>query len=788
MTAETKPNPKNRAAARLFCELIAGKDAILIFEAHAPKKDPRGKLFRRYAGRFADALPFLEAWETERLNIFVRPNGGPKREDVTEVRVISADFDVAGADHVKGQAVPKVWHVQPSVITRRGDSVRAHWLMRECPLERFAELEARMISHYGADPNARGLEHPWRPPGFKHPKYPDQAVELEVSLEADEGERYSVAEFEVGLPKIQAEPKESAEPAAASGDPVTESRLRTVLSFVDPVMSDEQQVWAGLAKAIRHGQLPVIADHGGEPLEESELENLLDDWCSGALWRKRTGDKSFEVPTYGNRGVLLERTKDRPREGGRVVTLGSFIERARRNGYTEASYSLIEVAQARGDDLPTSSQKNNSPPVEESNTKSPSALPAAVPDFTRTKDGDGPPAKTFKNALLAADALTVRPEFDEFAGKIVFREPAPWCSKASTDAPVEMTDDIVRDLRTRWLASYDLEASKDNATEALLAVAHKRRFHPVRDHLNSLVWDRRPRLDTWLTDYCRAEDSPYCRAVGRKFLVAAVARIFHPGVKFDTMLVFDSGQGENKSSATQILAVRPEWFTDALDMSGDKDAVMNLQGKWIAEAGELDGMRKVEINTVKAFLSRPVDRARFAYGRLTQDYPRQCVFIGTSNEGAYLRDATGGRRFWPVEVGRIDLDKLRRDRDQLYAEAVVAFRSGEGLVLPESLWGAAAEEQEARHAEHPWEGILRDYLDGGSPGGPVERVNRVHSHELHTGALGKHRAQVTQADSVQLRLIMTKRLGWFHRRKLRIAAKITSGFARPGVATEEGDV
>jgi len=247
---------------------------------------------------------------------------------------------------------------------------------------------------------------------------------------------------------------------------------------------------------------------------------------------------------------------------------------------------------------------------------------------------------------------------------------------------------------------------------AVRTLANHHRFHPVRDYLDSLKWDGVPRIDTWLNVYGQAEDGEYVRAVGALVLIAAVRRVREPGCKFDEILVLENPeQGNNRSSALQVLAVKREWFSDNLPLGAPaKETIEALSGHWILEASELQGMRKGDIDKVKAFASRDTDRARMAYDRAVTEAPRQCVIIGTTNSERYLRDLTGNRRFWPVRVGRFDLDTLKRDRDQLWAEAAAREASGASIRLPEWLWPAAAAEQRERIVENPFVSILDSVL------------------------------------------------------------------------------
>jgi predicted P-loop ATPase len=218
------------------------------------------------------------------------------------------------------------------------------------------------------------------------------------------------------------------------------------------------------------------------------------------------------------------------------------------------------------------------------------------------------------------------------------------------------------------------------------------------------------RVDRWLIDCCGAEDTPLNRAFGRKVPMAAVRRVRRPGCKFDYVLVLEGPQGIGKSTMLRILAGE-ENFSDSEILGDEKREQQEaVQGVWIYEISELEGMRKADVTHIKLFISKTHDKARPAYGRNRVDRPRRCIFIATTNEASYLRDSTGNRRFWPVKVLRIDLAAITRDRDQLWAEASVLEAGGETLVIDESLWSAAAEQQSGRLEHDPWEDPILTWI------------------------------------------------------------------------------
>lgn len=301
-------------------------------------------------------------------------------------------------------------------------------------------------------------------------------------------------------------------------------------------------------------------------------------------------------------------------------------------------------------------------------------------------------------------------------------------------------------------------------------------FHPVRDYLDALHWDGKPRLDKWLTTYAGAENTKYSRAVGALTLIAAVRRVRNPGCKFDEMLVLEQPQqGTDKSTALTILAVNDDWFADDLPLNVEgKRVIETLRGRWLIEAAELSGMKKADVEHLKAMLSRRIDRARMSYGRLPVQAPRQCIIIGTTNKSEYLRDTSGNRRFWPVLIQKFDLVALRRDRDQLWAEAAAREAKGESIRLAPELWPMAAHEQRQRLADDPFVAVLANHLSAFKNG----KIKAVDVWEI----LNLHGAQLTQEAYVRAAEAM-KRIGWRRPNRAgtaRFDGKLMAAFVRGG--------
>jgi len=310
------------------------------------------------------------------------------------------------------------------------------------------------------------------------------------------------------------------------------------------------------------------------------------------------------------------------------------------------------------------------------------------PDFLRDKQGH--PFNNQWNIEVAIRKLRVSLRYDEFSGDEIVEGLLGYGPR--------FDDPALINLRLKIDSTFHFLPGRELFHDVTSNIARRQRYHPVREYLASLAWDQEPRIERWLIDYAGAPDTPYVRAVSRIVLVAACRRIRKPGAKYDEMLILESPQGTDKSSGLRALAFHEDWFTDDLPLGSDTRRFMEATaGKWLVEAGELKGMGRSDVAALKACLSRQRDEARMAYGHKNMRVARQFVIIGTTNETeGYLRDSTGNRRFWPVRVQRFDLDRLRADRDQLWAEAAEAEALGESIRLDPRLYEAAAAEQEAR--------------------------------------------------------------------------------------------
>jgi len=346
---------------------------------------------------------------------------------------------------------------------------------------------------------------------------------------------------------------------------------------------------------------------------------------------------------------------------------------------------------------------------------------------------------------------------DEFANVIRVRRDTPIGQKAG-----EVWDEDQDFKLGLWCANaLRLFIKAEGMLAAgVRAAAVDNRYHPVRDYLDSLVWDGTVRLRDWLTDYAGVEKTEYSSQVGTMFPIGMVARIYQPGCKMDTALILEGLQGEGKSTIARALA--GEWFSDTTFVMGDKDSFLALRGNWVYELSELDSFSRSESTRAKAFVSSPTDSYRAPYERVTKDWPRQCVFIGTTNQYEYFKDSSGNRRYWPVLCsGGINAAGLREMRDQIFAEAVHRYRAGEHWwPTREQQDQLITPEQEARELQDAWEIAIYDWLT------VSHLADEVTALEILCGALKMEVSKIDGARQSMMRIgVCMRKLHWTKKRR-----------------------
>ena len=330
-----------------------------------------------------------------------------------------------------------------------------------------------------------------------------------------------------------------------------------------------------------------------------------------------------------------------------------------------------------------------------------------------TRNSNGQIEKTINNAVLVLEndpLLKGKIVTDEFASCGMVLGRLPWSREEGKRRWKDFDDAGFYNYMELF---YGI-TGREKLDNALMIVSQQHRINDVKEYLQGLSWDGVKRLDTLLVDYLGAEDTAYTRAVMRKSLCAAVARAVIGGVKFDYMPIFTGPQGIGKSTFLSILG--KDWFSDSLTTFEGKEAAELIQGTWLNEVGELSAFTKQETQVIKQFLSKTHDIYRAAYGRRTDKYPRRCVFFGTSNDSEFLKDATGNRRFWPVDVGihpagKSVWEQLPQETDQIWAEAYAYWQLGETLYLSKEIEKMAERAQDSHKESSGKEGLIREFLD-----------------------------------------------------------------------------
>jgi len=396
-------------------------------------------------------------------------------------------------------------------------------------------------------------------------------------------------------------------------------------------------------------------------------------------------------------------------------------------------------------------------------------------DLTRTQTGK--PESTTHNTLLVMEhdpALEGLFSLDEFNNIVRLTRDPVWAGGERD----EFTDQDGTEL-AGWLGSplrYTLSVKRDMVMDCVEAMARRSKVHPVREYLTELQWDGIPRIDAMFPTLFSTVDTPYTRQAARCFMVSAVARILwrdpkvrHNGAQVDFMLVLEGEQGRGKTSAVREL-FGAEWYAESMESPSGKDFYQSLRGRWCVEIGEMDSFTKADVTKVKQAITSRFDTYRPSYGRVARSFRRECVFVGTTNEHEYLRDASGGRRFLPVVVDHVDIAGITAQRDQLWAEAVKLFRDGyPWWQLPDD----AVEQQEERFAEDSWQGIIQRWLagkmmDSAYPSrialaGNDTPVTWVTTAELLTWALNIDVGKHGKPEQMRVAAIM-RRLRWEHAR------------------------
>jgi predicted P-loop ATPase len=824
-----------------------------------PLKDP---LARQRHGTLAEHWDELAELNNKGAGIYFTPNEtdlqGRKIENIKRVRALFPDLDGAPLEPVLADGAPKT-HIITETSPGR---FQAYYLIGDdMPLDEFEPLQKAIAARFHGDPAVHDLPRVMRLPGFIHRKgepflvrvrqineiapYPWKVLQEAFAPQpphADERptQGNGPPSHDPGE-EAQADPKLNGGKAAPAAERFehasTFANLDPDEGYLGKDMPDDDDLreqWRNLnTEAIwRYPDwVPDIfpsatkTSAGGYRVSSADLgRDLEEDLSFHADGIKDFGVHDIGDPRQGKRtpiDVVKEhlhkdfkeavrwlteklgldpnnylpkpKPKDDEAQGSGDPQVDVEIARLAKLSVVEYERERKDVAKKLGIRVGTLNDLVAKKKLGKEKERKPSG-----PEF-RDCDKFGNPMPSLANAVIAIHALGIKVRYDMFHNRIH----VTYKGESKTIHEGLLTDNTISAIRSLINNTYLVDCGDPNTLAAIREIAWDNSYDPVLDMLNACQskWDGTKRIDTWVVIYLGCNDTPLNRAIGRIVLIAACRRARQPGCKFDNITVLeDKLEGTNKSTAIRILAGDENFSDQSILGANDKEIQEQLDGIWMHENADLAGMLRAEVERVKAFASRQVDRARPAFGRVREDRPRRSIEWGTTNNDKYLLSQTGNRRFWPLKTSKIDLEALRRDREQLLGEAATYEAAGETITLNEELWQDARDAQELRRVTDPWEDILANIPDSVDifADGMKQKVTIVHrsgdgheriaSVDLLTYVLDIPKAQQNPAHGQRLANAM-ERLGWNRNPtgKVRINDVSVRGYIRPAKDVSEDD-
>jgi len=668
--------------------------------------------------------PIAEWAMRQRLGVFagVLPRkrlGGSTAADTVPARVVWVDVDFKDYKGGEEEARERLegFH-KPSALVRSGNGLHGYWLLdAEHEPEALSKACRQIAGYLGADMASTDPARVLRLPGTYNAKKPEpKAVELEY---LDSAVAYALGGLVQNLP----EPRERIK----TEDYHTPIKYEAALSveLQELLFGDER------LKGLLRNEGKPHAGPDGQPLDTTIAGY---DWSllRELVWHNVTDEA--ELASALAHKITLDERKE-----------GKKSSRGER-------YILRTVHRVLASNPPKRIAKGNKAPQSEPKGK--------MKKRARPRSGCEPAVwdmlelGTIRPHNNAANIVTVMRNDTRLKGRLwwdTFRD------RACIDE--KRLDDIVLTELGLWIETFYgiINTPRSRLRECVDMVAYENRKHVVRDYLDGLTWDGEPRLNGWLREYLGGhidneggEDQDVAEelleAMGRKFLVSCVARAYDPGCKVDTMLILIGPQGAFKSTAFKVLAGQ-DWFSDSDIDLRTKDKYQVLAGAWVFEIAELDSFRRADQQAIKAFVSSSSDTFRPTGKMMVVERPRQCVFVGTTNEAEFLADKTGSRRFWLVKVGDIDLESLKADRDQLWAEAVMWYKGGEKWYLDKRLERVREEKSEPFKRQDAWQVKIEEFVSMRKK--EFDSARLFHITEVLTDAIEKPLDRITGADTAR---------------------------------------
>lgn len=719
-----------------------------------------------------DLLP-LDAQNRQGRGIFwVVNEGGQKSADISAPRALYVDYDAGKTDECPTleEFERRLSKLPPphAIVESSPGKRHVYWKCHGVPVGEFKALQQGLIAQLGTDKNIHDLPRVMRVPGFLHQKDKAQLVQLlhlDEALPAYTREQcraFAKPELAEGRSRPERASRTPRQPKLTAQATPPAGSNADVLAYMDtvaknlPPQAEEEAEQRAYDRACITSAVAFLAEAGhAESHDDWQAVGADLKGCTRGVDGAEpmlTDEEAFhlfvqfsEAAPDGAADDLEYRWEN---IGTDIFGCGALLDRAKEAGWTQPPHPKSQRA------------KLTRALADTSNTVEAEAHKVSDDDLITNGKGHLVPCLANAVAVLGGAEKTKDAfRYNELTGNIEYRSKTGW--RPLVDADVSSVQ--------IWLQRSGMSRiTRGDVEQAISARAKTKPHHPIREWMDGLQWDGVPRVNTWLHTYIGATSDEYTHLVGRLFLIGMVARIQQPGCKMDNMLILEGPQGAGKSSALGILAGN-EYFSDGLADIGSKDASLAMRGRWLIEIAELAASSKAEAEHLKAFVSRSTERYRPPFGRLEVSEPRQCVLAGTTNVGTYLKDASGARRFWPVMVGKIDLERLERDRAQLFAEALHLYQSG-------AIWWPTAEqqqalfmpEQDARFEADPWESYVAQYLQEESKAAEAEgKECRVTLANIATcRGINLEVSRTTTRENRRIVAIL-QRLGWIPKRTAR---------------------
>lgn len=661
-------------------DLSASKFWFRTVDDDKARKSP--VLAKTLHGSLAELLPTLQRLQAEGAAIYVtvqQTENGAKAADVSRVRAIFAELD---------NGMPELWPLTPSLVIESSPGkyhcywiVDGLWPADDNGRSDFASVMESLIADYKHDPNAKDLARVMRVPGFYHQKDPNKRFRSRI-IEAS-GKRYSRAEILKAFPPVSNQRRRRVQNTIVY-DRVQSALMdgNALLSMLCSISPNDYETWVKVGMALKkeHGEAGFrFWKAWSSTSSKYNHSEIADKWAS------------FDDEEYLGKPVSIGTVAKLDRDARKRDANNETLV-AKRTARFDAMVKLLP------EDFPGEESEETRDAVKELAQSLGIELRGGNENKGRkafnwsggTTTGGKPTAKSQANLQVFLTVSGITLYFDEFTRKI----------HMNGFLGYDQLDDNARAQLTMAAHREGLDLEDKFLKDALLDIALRDKRHPLKNYLKESAkeWNGKSKIKDWLIDYAGAQPTELNKAIGERVLMAAVARVFQPGIKFDQLLVLQGSQGAGKSTLIKIMG--GEWFDDCLTLGmSPKDVMEQSVGKWLCEISELDGSKR-ERERIKAMLSRTTDRAALKYEKFASDFHRNFVLIGTTNQEAFINDPTGGRRYWPVKVGTVKLKELRAARDQLWGEAahrvIKAIEAGtleDELKLPEPLWNDAAEIQ-----------------------------------------------------------------------------------------------